>query len=83
MPRPRKGDAGDQAPSRSASVSETGSGIPDDAIGPQQHSVPELLELSGGDAVEAMTAKLEAEAAAHKSATAPRPPGKPDGRWNR
>ena len=43
-------------------ISETAGGIPDDAIGPDQRSVPEQLDLAEGEDVEAMAAKLQAEA---------------------
>ncbi|RAK50980.1 hypothetical protein [Phenylobacterium deserti] len=43
-------------------VAETGPGVPTDAVGPGQLSVPEQLELSEGPEAEAMAAKLQREA---------------------
>jgi hypothetical protein len=63
------------------SVSETAGGIPDDAIGPDQRSVAELLDLEQGQDVEAMAAKLQAEADARRVATHHAPRGKADGGW--
>lgn len=45
-----------------ATVSETAEGIPDDAIGPDQASVPEQLALSDDVGARAMAAKLQGEA---------------------
>jgi len=52
---------GDHSPT-GATVSETAGGIPDDAIGPEQRSVPEQLDLAETANAEAMAAKLQAEA---------------------
>ena len=43
-------------------VAETGPGVPTDAIGPDQMSVPEQIEMSQGPEAEAMAAKLQREA---------------------
>ena len=61
MAQKRSNDAeiGEGAPG--AVISETAGGIPDEAIGPEQRSVPELLELTGGETAAAMAAKLAAE----------------------
>lgn len=63
------------------SVSETAAGIPDDAIGPDQSSIAELLDLSQGHDAEAMAAKLQAEADASRTPTHRAPRGKRDGGW--
>ncbi len=61
------------------SVSETAGGIPDDAIGPGQASVPEQLDLAGSEAAEAMLEKLRAEAEARVGLRPPQ--AKPNGLW--
>ena len=50
-------------------IGQTGRGIPDEALGPEEPSLPETLGLAGDKAAEAMARKLEREAAsweAHK-----------------
>lgn len=43
-------------------LAETGPGVPTDAIGPGQMSVPEQLEMTEGPEAEAMAAKLQRDA---------------------
>ena len=81
MPRRRSGEAGADAQPDLGSVSETAGGIPDDAIGPDQSSVAELLDLSQGQDVEAIAAKLQAEADARRAATQRPPRKKANGSW--
>lgn len=64
-------------------ISETAGGIPDDAIGPEQRSVPEQLDLAEGEAAEAMAAKLQAEADERWRTGRTPPPRKPAGRSRR
>jgi hypothetical protein len=44
-----------------ATVSETAEGIPDDAIGPGQASVPEQADLAEDPRAQALAAKLQGE----------------------
>jgi hypothetical protein len=81
MPRRRRGPAVGQASPEPDTVSETAGGIPDEAIGPDQNSVADLLDLSQGQDVEAMAAKLRSEADARPTATHRAPRGKADGGW--
>jgi hypothetical protein len=78
--RRRRAAHGEVQPDLGA-VSETASGIPDEAVGLDQSSVDELLDLSQGQGVDAMAAKLQAEADARRAATHHAPRGKPDGGW--
>lgn len=48
-------------PLLAATVSETAQGIPDDAIGPDQASVPEQLTLADDVGARALAAKLQGE----------------------
>jgi len=81
MTRRRRGAADGEAQPDLGSVSETASGIPDDAVGLDQTGVAELLDLSQGRDVEAMAAKLQAEADARRAASPHHPRGKADGGW--
>jgi hypothetical protein len=47
------------------SLAETGPGVPTDAIGPGQLSVPEQIELAEGPEAEAMARRLREEADEH------------------
>ncbi|HEY8572930.1 hypothetical protein [Phenylobacterium sp.] len=42
-------------------VAETGPGLPDEAIGPEQRTIPEHTELAGGADAARMEQKLKAE----------------------
>jgi hypothetical protein len=42
-------------------VAETGPGVPDDAIGPEQRTVPEQMDLASGEEAERIARKLQAE----------------------
>lgn len=42
-------------------VAETGPGVPDDAVGPEQRTVPEQTELFNSPEGEAIARKLQAE----------------------
>lgn len=43
-------------------VAETGPGIPDDAVGPEQRSIPDLLSLGEGPEAQAFARKLDGRA---------------------
>lgn len=43
-------------------VAETGPGIPDESVNPEQRTVPEQMELADGASGEAMARKLEQDA---------------------
>ncbi|MGZ3273896.1 MAG: hypothetical protein ACXU82_11435 [Caulobacteraceae bacterium] len=81
MSRRRRGSADGDVQPDLRTPSETAGGIPDDAIGPDQSSVADLLDLSQGRDVEAMAAKLQAEADARRTATPRTPRGKANGGW--
>jgi hypothetical protein len=81
MPKRPRGAAGGDVQPDLGTVSETAGGIPDDAIGPDQASVAELLDLAQGQDAEAMAAKLRAEADARRMTTHRAPRGKADGGW--
>ncbi|MGE5501838.1 MAG: hypothetical protein ACM3W4_07920 [Ignavibacteriales bacterium] len=72
MPKQRRGDSETPA---DVGVSETAGGIPDDAIGPEQRTVPEQLELAESETADAMAAKLQAEVDEHRRAA--RRPSRP------
>ena len=59
--------SGSSMASQARSIGETAGGIPDEAIGPAQSSVAELLDLGQAQDVEAMAAKLQAEADARRA----------------
>jgi len=64
---PRERDVPDEGGARPLETySETAGGIPDDAVGPEQRTIPEQLELTEETNAEAMAAKLQAEADAHE-----------------
>lgn len=81
MPRRLHGAADGGGQPDLGNISESATGIPDEAIGPDQSSLTDLLDLSQGQDVEAMAAKLQAEADARRSDARARPRGKPDGDW--
>jgi hypothetical protein len=81
MPRQKRGAAGGDVRPDLGTVSETAGGIPDDAVGPGQNSVADLLDLARGQDAEAMAAKLKAEADARPTATHHAPRRKADGGW--
>jgi hypothetical protein len=43
-------------------LAETGPGLPDEAVGPEQRTIPELTELAEAPEAERIARKLEAEA---------------------
>lgn len=63
-----------------ATVSETAGGIPDDAIGPDQASVPEQLNLSDNANAQALAAKLQGEVDRRRGTGRKRTSGEPTGR---
>ena len=52
-------------------VAETGPGIPDDAVGPEQRTIPDLLEMARNAQDEAMARKLDGRADASDENAAP------------
>ena len=65
MPQAPQSPLGGGTNSRSLKdpIGQTGRGIPDEAIGPDEPALPESLGLVGDKAAEAMARKLEREAA--------------------
>lgn len=45
-------------------LAETGPGLPDEAVGPEQRTIPELTELADGPEAERLARRLAAEAQA-------------------
>jgi hypothetical protein len=50
-------------------VAETGPGEPDDAIGPEDRTIPELTELANSEEGRRIEQKLRAEAQARRSSS--------------
>jgi len=68
MPHPGeptvRGEASD--PAEIDTLAETGAGVPDDAVGPEDRTVPEQMELSDSAEGRRIEQKLRAEAQARR-----------------
>lgn len=62
MPRTSTVGGGTNARSRNQGLAETGSGLPDESVGPEQRTLPERADLGAGVDAEALAEKLRREA---------------------
>jgi hypothetical protein len=58
---------GNDAPPLRDTLAETGRGVPDDAIGPEQRTLPEQMEFADSPEGRRIEQKLRAEALARRS----------------
>lgn len=69
MANPGESSIGDQANDRARedTMAETGPGLPDDAVGPEDRTIPEQMELADSAEGRRIEQKLRAEAQARRS----------------
>ena len=68
MARPPEPGLGDASNDRALgeSLAETGPGLPDEAVGPEQRSLPDQMELADAAELRAIEQKLRAELQARR-----------------
>lgn len=66
---------GTNARSKNETIAETGPGIPDEAIGPEQRTIQELTDLAETGGAERLLQRLEAEVQDDEEAAAEDPTG--------